>query len=99
MQSGTPAGGLSAPDESALLIAVGRQLGMFLTQLFRIEPNAAALQARARRDAEVARFKREFVAKRVAKIQQPAAVDDAAVAALIRNVAGADADPELALAL
>ncbi|HYI09906.1 MAG TPA: FAD-dependent oxidoreductase, partial [Thermoanaerobaculia bacterium] len=99
VQSGAANGGLGPPEESALLIAVGRSLGMFLSQLFRIEPNAAALQTRARRDAEVARFKREFVAKRAAKIQQPAAVEDDAAAALIRSVAGPDADPELALAI
>jgi len=99
MQNGTEHGGLSAPEESALLIGVGRELGMFLAQLFRIEPNAASLQARARRDLEVARFKREFVARRVAKIQAPAHADDRAVGALIRTVAGGDADPELALAM
>jgi NADPH-dependent glutamate synthase beta subunit-like oxidoreductase/NAD(P)H-flavin reductase len=99
VQSGVEAGGLTRPDESALLIAVGRELGMFVGQLFHVEPQVAAQQSRARRDNEVARFKRELVAKRVAKIQAPAAVDDRAAEALIRAIAGNDADPELALAL
>src|SRR5215210_3411355 len=53
---------LASPEESALLIAVGRYLSMFLTRLFHVEAGVATLQQRAKRDAEVARFKREFVA-------------------------------------
>src|SRR4051794_12791148 len=34
MQSGIASGGLTGPEESALLIAVGRELGIFLAQLF-----------------------------------------------------------------
>jgi NADPH-dependent glutamate synthase beta subunit-like oxidoreductase/NAD(P)H-flavin reductase len=98
VQSGTAHGGLKPPDESALLIAVGRELGHFLTRLFRIEPNVAGQHARARRDAEVARFKRDFVSKRVAKIQQPHGGNEAAAAALIRAISN-ETDPELALAL
>jgi NADPH-dependent glutamate synthase beta subunit-like oxidoreductase/NAD(P)H-flavin reductase len=98
VQRGVPHGGLTPPDESALLVSVGRELGHFLTRLFRIEPNVAAQHTRARRDSEVARFKREFVSKRVAKIQQPAAVDEAAAATLIRAISN-ETDPELALAL
>ena len=56
---------LSEPDESALLIAVSRELGKFLKQLF--DTDDAQIKARAERDAEVARFKKEFVTKRVAK--------------------------------
>ncbi|MEA2464027.1 MAG: hypothetical protein QOJ98_1774, partial [Acidobacteriota bacterium] len=97
VQTGAPNGGLTPPDESALLIAVGRELGHFLTRLFRIEPNVAAQHARARRDAEVARFKRDFVSKRVAKIQQPQGGNDAAAASLIRAISN-ETDPELALA-
>jgi NADPH-dependent glutamate synthase beta subunit-like oxidoreductase/NAD(P)H-flavin reductase len=99
VQSGTEHGGLPEPEESALLIGVSRELGSFLAQLFSIEPDAAVLQARARRDLEVARFKREFVAKRVAKVQNPAGGNDAAANALIAGIAGAEDDPELALAL
>jgi NADPH-dependent glutamate synthase beta subunit-like oxidoreductase/NAD(P)H-flavin reductase len=98
VQTGVANGGLTPPDESALLIAVGRELGHFLTRLFHIEPNVAAQHARARRDAEVARFKRDFVSKRVTKIQQPAGGNDAAAAALIRGISN-ETDPELALAL
>jgi len=68
VQNGTPNGGLSTPDESALLIAVARELGMFLTRLFDIDAPVDELKQRATRDAEVARFKKEFVAKRVAKL-------------------------------
>jgi len=58
-------GGLAPPEESALLIEVGRELGAFLKLLF--ETDDAELKDRTSRDAEVARFKKEFVAKRVAK--------------------------------
>ncbi len=84
--------GLTMPEESALLIAVGRELALFLTQLFGIDAEVAALQARTQREAEVARFKKEFVTKRVAKVQSPAPVDQA------DPIAG-EADPELALAM
>jgi NADPH-dependent glutamate synthase beta subunit-like oxidoreductase/NAD(P)H-flavin reductase len=99
VQSGAEQGGLGAPEESALLIAVGRELGLFLSQLFHVEPNVAALHARADRDAQVARFKREFVAKRVAKIQAPKPTNDLAVAVLIKTVAVGEHDEELALAM
>ncbi|MEO8381200.1 MAG: FAD-dependent oxidoreductase [Acidobacteriota bacterium] len=97
VQNGEPGGGLASPEESALLIAVGRFLSMFLTRMFHVESGAAALQRRAKRDSEVARFKREFVAKRVVK----ATVIEAHPAAetLIRSLAPSDADPELALAI
>ena len=71
MQNGVESGGLETPAESALLIAVSRELGAFLARLFDAEEGVAALHARARTDAEVARFKRDFVTKRVAKIQNP----------------------------
>jgi NADPH-dependent glutamate synthase beta subunit-like oxidoreductase/NAD(P)H-flavin reductase len=100
VQSGVAHGALDTPAESALLIAIARELGLFLAQLFRVEPNVSALQARTRRDSEVARFKREFVAKRVAKVQNPIGGNDAAAAALIATIAGnvAESDRELALA-
>ncbi len=97
VQSGAANGGLASPDESALLIAVGRYLSLFLTRLFHVESGAAALQQRAKRDAEVARFKREFVAKRVVKTTVATAHPSAE--ALLRVMAPADADPELALAV
>ena len=71
MQSRT-AHGLATPEESALLIAVGRELALFLTRLFGIDAEVAALQARTQRESEVARFKKEFVIKRVVKVQNPA---------------------------
>jgi NADPH-dependent glutamate synthase beta subunit-like oxidoreductase/NAD(P)H-flavin reductase len=97
MQEGAEHGGLGTPEESALLIAVSRLLGAFLTQLFRVDAGVASLKDRARRDAEVARFKSQFVAKRVAKVQSVGAVNDATP--LIRTIAGSEADPELALAI
>ena len=88
---------IPAPEESALLIAVGRHLSTFLGRMFRDEAQVAAQQQRARRDAEVSRFKREFVAKRVAKIAAP--VDAPEAEALIAELAPSAADPELALAV
>ncbi|HYC87614.1 MAG TPA: FAD-dependent oxidoreductase [Thermoanaerobaculia bacterium] len=88
---------LPAPEESALLIAVGRHLSAFVARMFNLESQLAAQQQRARRDAEVARFKKEFVAKRVAKVTAPA--DAPAAEMLIGTIAPPDADPELALAL
>ncbi|HYO78978.1 MAG TPA: hypothetical protein VE010_21120 [Thermoanaerobaculia bacterium] len=99
VQTGAPNGGLPAPEESALLIGVGRELGRFLTQMFGVDTAVAAQQARARRDSEVARFKRELVVKRVAKIKEPVATNEAAVEALIAAITPADSDPELALAM
>ena len=99
MQSGIASGGLSTPDESALLIAVSRSLGSFLQQLFHTD--ASAIVARAQRDGEVARFKKEFVAKRVAKVQSSTEHDHGdAAAILVRAIAGAQQnDLELALAI
>jgi NADPH-dependent glutamate synthase beta subunit-like oxidoreductase/NAD(P)H-flavin reductase len=91
VQNGTARGGLTQPEESALLIAVGRELSLFLTKLFRIEADVAGLVSRTGRDAEVARFKKEFVTKRVAKVKEPMPVDD--------GPAIDGDDPELALAL
>jgi NADPH-dependent glutamate synthase beta subunit-like oxidoreductase/NAD(P)H-flavin reductase len=88
---------LPGPDESALLIAVGRHLSAFLTRMFHVDAQVAAQQQRARRDAEVARFKKEFVTKRVAKVTE---IVDAPVAeSLIATLAPGGADPELALAI
>jgi NADPH-dependent glutamate synthase beta subunit-like oxidoreductase/NAD(P)H-flavin reductase len=97
VQNGEPGGGLASPEESALLIAVGRFLSMFLTRMFHVESGTAALQQRAKRDSEVARFKREFVAKRVVKTTVIEA--HPAAEALVQTIAPRDADPELALAI
>ncbi|MBK5258720.1 MAG: FAD-dependent oxidoreductase [Thermoanaerobaculia bacterium] len=64
---------LTPPDESQLLIEVSRILGDFLAQLFSIGEGVGALKERAQRDTAVARFKKEFVAKRVAKAPLTAA--------------------------
>jgi NADPH-dependent glutamate synthase beta subunit-like oxidoreductase/NAD(P)H-flavin reductase len=99
VQSGIAGGGLTKPEESALLIAVSRPLGTFLEQLFQTDQSAVV--ARTQRDAEVARFKKEFVAKRVAKVQDVAAVDSkAAIDILVRSIApGQERDLEYALAV
>jgi NADPH-dependent glutamate synthase beta subunit-like oxidoreductase/NAD(P)H-flavin reductase len=99
VQNGTERGGLGAPEESALLIAVGRALGGFLAQMFQVQPDVDVLVARTKRDLEVARFKREFVTKRVAKVQNPIGGNDAAAEALIASVGGEIDDEELALAI
>ena len=99
VRTGIAHGGLSLPDESALLIDVSRELGYFLTRLFQIDAPAAALRARAARDTQVARFKKEFVAKRVAKSPGKEGLH-AAAAAIVETLGGGSMtqDPELALA-
>ena len=101
MQNGEAHGGLDEPKESELLIAVSRPLGDFLATLFQTDPSP--LVARAARDAEVARFKKDLVAKRVAKLQQIREDADtltAEVTAMVEKYAGgADHDPEYALAI
>ncbi|HEX9160201.1 MAG TPA: FAD-dependent oxidoreductase [Thermoanaerobaculia bacterium] len=62
---------LTPPEESALLIEVSRELGLFLAQMFDIGDGVAALKRRAERDSEVARFKKDVVIKRVAKVTDP----------------------------
>src|SRR4029077_18690934 len=61
------------------------------------------LKQRAERDAQVSRFKKEFVTKRVAKVQQIREDADsltAEVSALVEKFAGGpDHDPEFALAV
>ncbi len=105
VQSGIANGGLTAPEESDVLIAASRELGVFLAQLFRTEGGVASLVSRAQRDAQIARFKKEFVSKRVAKVQQ-VAIDaeriaklDAAAGLMIAALHGAaDRDREFAVA-
>jgi NADPH-dependent glutamate synthase beta subunit-like oxidoreductase/NAD(P)H-flavin reductase len=99
MQSGIASGGLTKPEESALLIAVSRPLGTFLEQLF--QTDASSIAARTVRDTHVARFKKEFVTKRVAKVQDVAESDHtAAVETLVQAVAGRqERDREYALSV
>ena len=99
VQSGTEHGGLTTPEEAALLIDAGRYLAMFLAQLFPLDGGPTSLKSRAERDAIVARFKKEFVTKRVAKVPSPAfdPQKDELVQRLLR-VAGGSHDRELALA-
>src|SRR5438067_232110 len=101
MQSAIAHGGLSEPEESALLIEMSRHLGAFLGQLFHTDQTP--VKSRTARDNQVARFKKELVAKRVAKVQSVAADAGrrgAAVDALIRTIAGAqERDLEYALSV
>jgi NADPH-dependent glutamate synthase beta subunit-like oxidoreductase/NAD(P)H-flavin reductase len=107
MQHGIAHGGLDTPQESDLLINVSRHLGAFLVRLFSIDAEAAALRTQAQRDAQVAKFKKDFVTKRVAKVQQPIADPaelarkESAADLLIHIVSGTGAhvDPEYALAV
>ena len=64
-------GALKPPEEAALLIDVSKHLGAFLAQMFDVNPEADALRQRAERDTQVARFKKDFVVRRVAKITAP----------------------------
>ena len=101
VRSGIAHGGLTEPQESELLIAVARPLGVFLSQLFRTDPTP--VKARAQRDSLVARFKKEFVSKRVAKSGVPpsgAPPASAAAEEIIRVLSGGvDHDHEYALAV
>jgi NADPH-dependent glutamate synthase beta subunit-like oxidoreductase/NAD(P)H-flavin reductase len=101
MQSGIAHGALSEPEESALLIDASRHLAAFLGQLFHTDQTH--VKSRTARDNQVARFKKELVSKRVAKV---AAVSDEperltpAVTALIDTIAGAqERDLEYALSV
>jgi NADPH-dependent glutamate synthase beta subunit-like oxidoreductase/NAD(P)H-flavin reductase len=100
-QLGTKHGGLTPPDESALLIAVSRELGLFLTKLFAIGPATDDLRRRALRDSLVAKMKKEFVVKRVAKAPGGATpnADERAAHLLINTLSGGERDAELALAI
>ncbi|MEO8035089.1 MAG: FAD-dependent oxidoreductase, partial [Acidobacteriota bacterium] len=100
MQNGIAHGGLATPEESAILIDVSRCVGAFLAGLFPTGAGPAAAKTRAERDSHVARFKKEFVIKRVAKLQDIAADperDELATRA-VRAMGGSGTDHELALA-
>ncbi|HEY8850223.1 MAG TPA: pyridine nucleotide-disulfide oxidoreductase, partial [Thermoanaerobaculia bacterium] len=100
VQSGIAHGGLATPEESELLIGVSRHLATFLAQLFQTDPTP--IKTRTQRDTQVARFKKEFVSKRVAKVQAPRADVEALtplVDALIHTIAGSERDAELALSM
>jgi NADPH-dependent glutamate synthase beta subunit-like oxidoreductase/NAD(P)H-flavin reductase len=86
-------GGLTPPQESALLIDVSRHLGAFLCRLFSTDDTG--LKQRAERDTQVARFKKDFVTKRVAKVGVVPAIPPAIAA----GIGGATPDPELVFAL
>ncbi|HEX7833292.1 MAG TPA: FAD-dependent oxidoreductase, partial [Thermoanaerobaculia bacterium] len=98
VQNGTAAP-RATPEESLLLIAIARHLGTFLAQLFPMQSGIATLRNAAKRDAEVARFKKEFVTKRVAKFKEGAAFTTEQADALVRSIAPSQADAELALAI
>jgi NADPH-dependent glutamate synthase beta subunit-like oxidoreductase/NAD(P)H-flavin reductase len=101
MQSSIAHGGLSEPEESALLIEMSRHLAAFLGSLFHTDQTP--VKSRTSRDNQVARFKKEFVAKRVAKVQNAIADPERlapAVEALVRTIAGAqERDFEYALSV
>src|SRR2546423_13229162 len=102
MQNGIAHGGLPEPEESALLIDVSRHLGAFLERLF--ETDSTPVRLRTQRDGQVARFKKEFVTKRVAKAptSEGAARFTHAVQALVGALASAqdrERDLEHALAV
>ncbi len=99
LQGGIAHGGLTEPEESELLIEMSRPLASFTEELFHTD--GTPIKLRTQRDAQVARFKKDFVTKRVAKWQEVAtADDDAAIGLLIKSLAGhSDRDAEHALAV
>ncbi len=66
-RAGTPRGGLTAPAESALLIAVATQVSRFLGRLFRIEAELGHRREALTGELALFEFKREFVTRRVFK--------------------------------
>src|SRR5581483_7159717 len=86
MQSGIAHGGLTEPQESELLILAARHLGSFVARLFRTDPTP--VRSRTQRDSQVAKFKKEFVSKRVAKVTAPSAVSNGDARRIIELVSG-----------
>ena len=82
-------------DQSSL-IETSRHLGAFLVRLF--DTDDTPIRERAARDAEVARFKKEFVTRRVVKVTAgaPPPADDETTRQL--SAACRQPDPELAVA-
>jgi len=102
MQGGVAHGGLTEPEESALLVDASRHLGAFVEQLF--ETDSTPVRLRTQRDAVVARFKKELVTKRVAKAPATEGAErfTAAVNSLVAALASAqdrEHDLEHALAV
>ena len=87
---------LTEPEESALLIDVSKHVGAFLERLFNTDSSPVRL--RTQRDATVARFKKEFVTKRVARIQPPEGTERFTHAVNVL-VGAQDGDFEYALAV
>jgi NADPH-dependent glutamate synthase beta subunit-like oxidoreductase/NAD(P)H-flavin reductase len=67
MNAGRPHGGLSAPQESDLLVAVAEFVSKFLMRLFRVEKELSTLRATLGAESRLFEFKREFVTRRVFK--------------------------------
>ncbi|MCA3015228.1 MAG: FAD-dependent oxidoreductase, partial [Myxococcaceae bacterium] len=65
--AGRPHGGLSAPQESDLLVAVAEATSRFLRRLFRIDRELDRLGAGLKKELGLFEFKREFVTRRVFK--------------------------------
>src|SRR5687767_12833182 len=63
--------GLSAPEESELLIRVSRHLAAFIGRLFGIGRDREALAGQLTRELPLFDFKREFIARRVYKEGAP----------------------------
>ncbi|MDX2008631.1 MAG: pyridine nucleotide-disulfide oxidoreductase, partial [Myxococcaceae bacterium] len=69
--AGKPNGGLSAPQESDLLIAVAEATSKFLRRLFRVDRELDKLGAGLKNELGLFEFKREFVTRRVFKKGAP----------------------------
>ena len=83
--------------DTSSLIETSRHLGAFLVQLF--DTDDTPVRERAARDAEVARFKKEFVMRRVAKLTAGGSqlADDSETGRQL-SAASREPDPELAVA-
>ncbi|MFO0597358.1 MAG: FAD-dependent oxidoreductase [Myxococcaceae bacterium] len=99
---GVARGGLSAPAESDLLIALAAQVSRFVGRLFGVEQELAALSGSLLDEASLFAFKRDFVSKRVFKkgaVDRPTKDElpalDAKLAALVP--VGPDRERRLAL--
>lgn len=101
---GTARGGLSAPAESDLLIAVAARVSRFVGTLFNVEAELESLRAKLTGELSLFEFKREFVSRRVFKkglTDRPTRDElpalDARVALLLSLGFGAELPPETSL--
>ncbi|MFP5381995.1 MAG: pyridine nucleotide-disulfide oxidoreductase, partial [Gammaproteobacteria bacterium] len=86
----------AGPEESALLIAVAREVEDFLVAAFGVEANRDSLRAAQAREATVNAFKSEFVKRRIRKKRAQPPRDFAEIARLLPGDAGDDPEWRIA---